>query len=136
MCAAAGQTIGQSERVTPTQEANVELVRRALEWDPAVLANDMVWHFQSPVREFVAHFEGKDRALNDWVRMRDQSTGGTFKQRVLDIWPVGNDLVVAHVEVDMTIGDVRHQGTSVLVYRLVGGVVVEGFDIPGPSLFA
>lgn len=122
--------------MTPTQEANVQLVRRAFEWDPAVLADDMVWHFQSPVREFVAHFEGKDHAVNDWVRMRDQSTGGTFTQRVMDIWPVGDDLVVAHVEVDMTIDDVRHQGPSVLVYRLAGGVIIEGFDIPSPSLFA
>jgi hypothetical protein len=127
---------GKSERVTPTQEANVELARRALEWDPAVLADDMVWHFQSPVREFVAHFEGKDHAMNEWGRIRDEFTGGTFKQQAVDIWPVGDDLVVAHVEVDMTIGDVRHQGTSVLVYRLAGGVIIEGFDIPSPSLFA
>ena len=85
---------GQSERVAETQEANVELVRRALEWDPAVLADDMVWHFQSPVRELVAQFEGKDHAANDWVKMRDESTGGTFKQRVVDVWPVGEDLLL------------------------------------------
>ena len=41
-----------------------------------------------------------------------------------------------HVEVAMTIGDARYQGTSVLVYRLAGGVIIEGFDIPSPSLFA
>jgi hypothetical protein len=34
----------------------------------------------------------------------------------------------------MTIGDVRHQGSSVVVYRLADGVIVEGFDIPSLSL--
>jgi len=33
----------------------------------------------------------------------------------------------------MTIGDVRHQGSSVVVYRLVNGVIVESVDIPSAS---
>jgi uncharacterized protein len=121
--------------MTATQQANVEIVRRALEWDPDVLAEDMVWHFQSPYRDFVAHFEGKHTAMNDWITMRDDATGGTFRQRPVEFWSLAEDLVAVHVDVEMSIGGVRHSGSSVVVYRLADGLVVEGFDIPSRSLF-
>ena len=66
--------------------------------------------------------------------MLDDLTDGTFNKRAVDIWPVGEDLVVAHVEVEMTIGGVRHHGSSVVVYRLADRVIIEGFDIPSLSL--
>jgi uncharacterized protein len=125
---------GQSVRVTSTQRGNVELIRRALDSDPDALADNIVWHFQSPHPELVTHFEGKDEVLQDWPRMLDDLTDGTFNKRAVDIWPVGEDLVVAHFEIEMTIGDVRHQGSSVVVYRLADGVIIEGFDIPSLSL--
>jgi uncharacterized protein len=121
--------------MTGTQQAKVEIVRRALEWDPDVLAEDMVWHFQSPYRDFVAHFEGKSAAMNDWITMRDDATGGTFRQRPVEIWSLGDDLVAVHVEVEMSIGGTPRTGSSVVVYRLADGLVVEGFDIPSRSLF-
>jgi hypothetical protein len=105
-----------------------------LDSDPDALADNIVWHFQSPHPELVTHFEGKEKVLKDWPRMLDDLTDGTFDKRVVDIWPLGEDLVVAHVEIEMTIGDVRHQGSSVVVYRLADGVIIEGFDIPSASL--
>ena len=117
-----------------TQRGNVELIRNALDSDPDALADDVVWHFQPPQHDLVMHFEGKDKVTNDWPRMLDDLTDGTFNKRAVDIWPVGEDLVVAHFEVEMTIGDVRHQGNSVVVYRLADGGIIEGFDIPSTSL--
>jgi hypothetical protein len=70
---------------------------------------------------------------HDWSRMLDDLTDGTFNKRAVDIWPVGENLVVAHIDVEMTIGNARHQGSTVVVYRLAGGVVIEGFDIPSTS---
>ena len=122
--------------MTSTQRGNVELIRRALDSDPDALADNIVWHFQSPHPELVTHLEGKDKVVNHWPRMLDELTGGTFNMRAVDIWPVGEDLVVAHVEVEMTIGDIRHQGSSVVVYRLADGVIIEGFDIPSLSLLS
>ena len=120
--------------MTSAQRRNVELIRRALDSDPDAHADNVVWHFQSPQRELVMHFEGKDKVINDWPRMLDDLTDGTFNKRSVDIWPVGDDLVVAHIELEMTIGDDRHQGSSVVVYRLADGVIVEGFDIPSASV--
>jgi hypothetical protein len=119
--------------MTSTQRGNVALIRRALDSDPDVLSDRVVSHFQPQQPDLVMHFEGKDDVTRDLPRMLDDVTGGTFTKRAVDIWPVGEDLVVAHVEVDMTIGDVRH-GSSVVVYRLVDGLIVEGFDIPSASL--
>ena len=129
-----GRQNRQSVPVTSTQRGNVELIRRALDSDPDALADNIVWHFQSPHPELVTHFEGKDKVLKDWPRMLDDLTDGTFKKRAVDIWSVGEDPVVAHLEIEMTIGDVRHQGSSVVVYRLADGVIIEGFDIPSLSL--
>jgi hypothetical protein len=101
-----GRQNRQSVLVTSTQRGNVELIRRALDSDPDALADKIVWHFQSPHPELVTHFEGKDKVLKDWPRMLDDLTDGTFNKRAVDIWPVGEDLVVAHLEIEMTIGDV------------------------------
>jgi hypothetical protein len=120
--------------VTSTPSENAAVVRRALSSDVHAVAEDVVWHFLSPVPELVAHFDGRDQAMTDVPRMLDDLTGGTFSKRVVDVWPVGTDLVVAHVEVDMTIDGVQHSGSSVLVYRLAHGRVVEAFDIPSASI--
>jgi ketosteroid isomerase-like protein len=109
---------------------NVALIRRALDADTTVLAENVAWHYLSPVPELVAHFEGRDAIVDEWPRMLDQLTGGTFTKRVVDVWAVGDDLVVAHVEVDMTIAGEHHHGSSVVVYRVAEGLVIEGFDIP------
>jgi hypothetical protein len=105
-----------------------------LESDPDALDDNVVWHFMSPQPDLVMHFEGKEAVTTDWPRILDDLSEGTFSKSGVDVWPVGEDLVVAHVEVDMTIGDVRHLGSSVVVYRLVDGVITEGFDIPSASL--
>ena len=102
--------------------------------DSDAVADDVLWHFLSPIPELVAHFEGRDQAMIDVPKMLDELTGGTFSKRVVDVWPVGSDLVVAHVEVEMTIDGVHHAGSSVIVYRVAGGMVVEGFDIPSASI--
>jgi hypothetical protein len=117
-------------RVPSTSERNEALVHRALDGDASALAEEVVWHFQSPVPEMVAHLEGRDAVSVEWPKVLDELTGSTFQKRVVDVWPVGDDLVVAHVEVDMTIAGVNHRGSSVVVYRVRNGEVAEGFDIP------
>ncbi len=125
---------GKDAFVVPGSSANVEIIRRALAADPDSLADDVVWHFLSPIPELVAHFEGKETVMNDWPRLLDELTGGTFTKHVLDVWPLGDDIVVAHVAVEMTMDGVHHEGSSAVVYRLADGVVVEGFDIPSATI--
>jgi len=118
-----------------SQESNVQLVREAFNSGSRdLLANEVVWHFLSPVPELVARFEGRDAVAIEWPEMLDEMTAGTFRKHLADVWPVGDDLVVAHVEVEMTIGDEHHAGASVVVYRIADGTVVEGFDIPSASI--
>jgi hypothetical protein len=113
---------------------NLELVRRAFDGDSSTLHESVVWHFQSPVPDLVAHFRGRTEVVHDWPRMLDELTGGTFAKRLVDVWSIGPDLAVAHVEVTMTIGGEQHNGSSVVVYRIAEGVVVEAFDIPSAAI--
>jgi hypothetical protein len=122
--------MGEDHQMGSTSGDNVAVIRRAFDADASMLAEDAAWHFLSPVPELVAHFEGRDAIVEEWPKMLHELTGGTFTKRLVDVWPVGDDLVVAHVEVAMTIAGEHHQGSSVVVYRLADGVVSEGFDIP------
>ena len=128
----AGQV--QHVGVASTQEDNLDIVRRAIESDPDAIAENIVWHFQSPIPSEVMHFEGRQTVMSDWPQFLYDLTGGSFAKRLINMWAVGVDLVVAHFEVDMTIDGVHRQGSTVVVYRLGEGGVIEGFDIPSPSV--
>ena len=120
--------------MTSTQRGNAELVRRALEDDPDVYADSIVWHFECPFPEYIARFDGKDQVLTEWPKMLDEMMGGTFSKRVAGIWPVGDDMVVAHIEIEMTVDGVHREGSGVMVYRVADGAVTEVFDIPSASI--
>jgi hypothetical protein len=130
-----GFAVLPARRRVAAQRANVAIVRRALDSDPDVLDEHLAWHFQSPYRGSTRHFEGKHQYTTEWLDRPHAANEGSFHQRAAAIWPLGDDLVVAHMEVAMTIDDIPHQGSSVLVYRVANGAVVEGFDIPSASLF-
>jgi len=116
-------------------DSNVELVRRAFQSnEPTLLAEGVAWHFLPAASEPAVHFEGREQVSVEWPTMLEQLTSGTFHKQLVDVWPVGEDLVVAHVEVEMTMNGVRRAGSTVVVYRVADGVVVEGFDIPSASV--
>jgi hypothetical protein len=116
------------------QDDNVEIVRRAIESDRDAVAENIVWHFQSPIPEQVTHFQGREEVMHNWPQFLNDLTAGTFAKRLVNIWPVGDDLAVAHFEVEMTIDGTHRKGSAVVVYRLADGRVTEGFDIPSASI--
>ena len=85
------------------------------------------------VSELAAKYVGRDQVTIDWPKMLDEVTGGTLK-RIVDVWPIGSDLVVAHLEVAMSVEGVDHAGSAVTVCRVADGRVVEVFDIPSASI--
>jgi hypothetical protein len=117
-----------------TASENVAVVRQALASGGDAMAEDVLWHFLSPIPGRVAHFEGREQAMTEWPKMLDDLTGGTFSKRIVDVWPVGGDLVVAHVEVELSMEGVHHAGSAVTVCRVADGRVVEVFDIPSASI--
>ena len=46
-----------------TPDDNVEIVRRAIESEPDAVAENIMWHFQSPIPEQVSHFQGREAVL-------------------------------------------------------------------------
>ena len=117
-----------------TPSENVAVVRQALDSAGDAIAENVVWHFLSPVPELAAKYVGRDQVTIDWPTMLDEVTGGTFSKRIVDVWPIGSDLVVAHLEVAMSVEGVDHAGSAVTVCRVADGRVVEVFDIPSASI--
>ena len=113
---------------------NVEIVRRALtDLDalPDLLSDDLVWHFYGNLEGIDVDHDGRDNVFtNLWGKLFEMSDGA-FAVAPVSIFPAGDELVMAHVNVRGL--DVEPLD-AVLVYRVRGGRIVEGFDIPAPPL--
>jgi ketosteroid isomerase-like protein len=115
-------------------ESNVAVVRTAFEDEGVSMAEDVVWHFLAAVPELLATFEGRDAVTVQLPEMLHQLTGGTFRSELIDVWAVGDDLAEAHIKVAMDIDGEHHGGSTVVVYRIADGIIVEGFDIPSAAI--
>jgi ketosteroid isomerase-like protein len=113
--------------------ANVELVRLALtdlEAMPALLSEDLVWHFAGDVDGIGPEHRGRDAVFSDFWGKLFELTDGTFSVEPIEIWPAGPELVMAHLVVSMTTDGVARSVDTAVIYRIVDGLIVEAFDVP------
>jgi len=118
-------------------KANVDVVRTSLtdlDEMPALLSEDLVWHFAGNVEGIAPEHRGRDAVFADFWGKLFELTNGTFSVEPVDIWAAGPELVVAHLTVSMTIDDEARSGDNVVVYRVVDGKIVEAFDVPSSAL--
>ena len=57
-------------------------------------------------------------------------TGGTFHVEPVAIIPIGNELVVTHVQDSMTLEGQPMKLDAVVVWRIINGSIAEAWDIP------
>jgi hypothetical protein len=115
---------------------NVEVVRRALEnpFGDTAFAPKLVWHFTGHVPGFAPEYHGVDSFRSHFLGRLMKLTGGAFQIVPIDVRAAGPELVVAHIQITMTVGGVEQAGDDVVVYRLIDGMIVEAFDIPSRSI--
>ncbi|MEO1400781.1 MAG: nuclear transport factor 2 family protein [Cyanobacteria bacterium J06635_1] len=116
------------------EHPNISLLNRL---DPGNLAGatdlfteDFVWHFFNPkLPELQGDYSGVT-GLQTFFEKLAVITNGTFQVEPLSATPVGDELVVVHVRDKMTFGGYPLELDAVVVWRIVGGLIAEAWDIP------
>ena len=95
-----------------------------------VIAADAVFHYFNPKLPNIAgDYIGKQGFIDFFSAISGQ-TQGTFTVNPLSIVPMGDELVVTHVQNSMTLSDQDMEIDAVVVWRIVEGKIKEAWDIP------
>lgn len=114
-----------------TQEhANIRLLKRLdignIPGSADLFSKDFVWHYCNPKwPEMHGDYVGLT-GLQDFF----QKLGGTFRSEPQSIAAYGDELVVTHVRNSLVVEDALLELDAVVVWRIVGGQIIEAWDIP------
>ena len=95
-----------------------------------LFADGFVWHDVNPM---LPGLEGDYVGLNGLRRFFEiigGTTSGTFKITPVSAAPIGDELVVVHVQNSMTRDNQPLLIDAVVVWRFVNGKIAEAWDIP------
>lgn len=118
------------------EHPNIALLKR---FDPsdmaastALFAEDAVWHYFNPnLPDLQGDHVGPDGIRAFFGTLADMSRG-TFRVEPVSVTPVGKELVVVQSRNVLTLGERTVTVDVVVVWRFVGGRIVEVWDIvPG-----
>jgi ketosteroid isomerase-like protein len=117
---------------------NVALLKRLdprnLAASKGLIAEDVVWHYSNPnLPDMQGDYVGLD-GVRSFFEAIAQKSGGTFQIDPLSVTPVGDELVVVQSRNTLTFEGRSITVDVVVVWRIVGGRVVEVWDIvPGDA---
>ncbi len=95
-----------------------------------ILAEDAVFHFFNPqLPDIQGDYMGPKGFQAFFKKMAERSKG-TFKVNPISVTPVGDELVVVHSKNTMVLEDRQIEIDVVIVWRIVGGKILEVWDIP------
>ena len=120
------------------EHANISLLSRLdqyLDDDNMIEAaklftQNFVWHFFNPKLPDV---QGDYVGFDGWQTFFGKLsivTGGTFQVETVSCTPMGDELVVTHVQDTMQINGKPMKLDAVVVWRIVDGYIAEAWDIP------
>ena len=118
-----------------TQEhANVRLLKELdignLAGCASLFSEDFVWHYFNPkLPELQGDYVGL-AGLNDFFQKLGALTRGAFKSEPQSATAYGDELVVAHARNTLTVEGRSIETDAIVVWRIVGGRIVEAWDIP------
>lgn len=126
----------ERERRVHEPDAKVEIMRPAIEnpAEPGVFADDVVWHFTGRVPGLASDDRGREALLSEFLGRPMALTGESVPVKALDVRAAGEELVVAHLRISMTVDGTTRAGRDVVVYRVIDGKVAEAFDIPAVDI--
>ena len=124
--------------LTPTQQANLDLVTRAgtmirtgfANADEDVFADGFVFHFFNPHLDGLhGDHHGYDGFRSFFERLHQSSDTG-FHSEPHSLTPYGDELVVAYATNTVSFGGTTLDVDAIVVWRIVDGRISEAWDIP------
>jgi ketosteroid isomerase-like protein len=99
-----------------------------------VLAEDVVWHYFNPrLPDLTKDYKGLNE-VRTFFQILARRTEGSFRLTPVSANAIGNELVISHARINLTL-EGRAIDTDVLVvWRIIAGRVVEVWDIPAVGL--
>lgn len=118
----------------PSQHPNLDLLSRIDHANIAasadIFAEDVVWRFFNPkLPEVQGDYVGLAGVQAFFEKLMAR-TEGTFEIHPVSATPVGDELVVVTTKNRLTLDNAKIETDVVVVWRFVGGKVVEVWDIP------
>ena len=118
----------------PSQHPNLDLLSRIdhanIAASAEVFAEDVVWRFFNPkLPEVQGDYVGLAGVQAFFEKLMAR-TEGTFEIHPVSATPVGDELVVVTTKNRLTLDNAKIETDVVVVWRFVGGKVVEVWDIP------
>jgi hypothetical protein len=95
-----------------------------------ILDRDFVWHYVNPR---VRRLEGDYRGLNGvriFFKNLKNVTDNTFEIEPISIVPFGEEFVVSHANLKLTLESMQIETESVILWRVHDGRIFEAWDIP------
>ena len=124
--------------LTPTQQANLDLVTRAgtmirtgfANADEDVFADGFLFHFFNPrLDELHGDHHGYEGFRSFFERL-DQGSDTGFHSEPHSLTPYGDELVVAYATNTVSFNGALLDVDAVVVWRIVNGRISEAWDIP------
>ena len=113
---------------------NVELLMKLnlgdLDASAELISDDFVWHFFNPkLPDIQGDYLGVEGLKTFFATLAGQ-TKGSLNVQPVSVTPVGDELLVVHVQDRMTLDGQPLQTDAVVVWRIVNGLLAEAWDIP------
>ena len=114
----------------PHADLLMKLNLRDLDASAALFSDDFVWHFFNPrLPDVQGDYVGVE-GLKAFFKAMAGKTKGSFNVQPVSVTPVGNELLVVHVQDTMDLGGASVETDAVVVWRIVDGKIAEAWDIP------
>lgn len=98
--------------------------------DDGLFADDFVFHyFNRELPDLAGDYRGVDGIRGFFEQLHARSAG-TFRVEPISLTPFGDELVVAHATVTVTVDDTARELDALVVWRVFGGQIHEAWDIP------
>ena len=114
----------------PNADLLMKLNLRDLDASATLFSDDFVWHFFNPrLPDVQGDYVGVE-GLKAFFKAMAGKTKGSFNVQPVSVTPVGNELLVVHVQDTMDLGGASVETDAVVVWRIVDGKIAEAWDIP------
>jgi hypothetical protein len=120
----------ETSSVNAVMERFRQMLDSGFEVETSVIADDFVWHYVNPqLPDLTGDYAGI-MGLKSLFENLQTISGRTFSSASLETLAVGHEFVTERLQLVLSLGDVQIETDSIVVMKVAGGQVHEGWDIP------